>query len=144
MKFHFEPIHPSTYRKYTLWVVLATAFAVLATAAAFSARESIPTNAAYTERDGNPSAYYSSNEMASQGNEPSSSANSRTFKNSEPIYIIRAYENAVAIFEEGSSRPLYTIDTPLDRLTQADQELLRAGIRTDTLAAAYKLIEDYE
>ena len=39
---------------------------------------------------------------------------------------------------------MYSIDTPLSRLTDADRTLLTAGIRVESLAEAYKRIEDYE
>ncbi|MGN0479922.1 MAG: hypothetical protein ACI4GO_10875 [Hominenteromicrobium sp.] len=144
MKIHFESIHPDAYRKYTLWAVMITVLALLAAAAAFSAREPMPASAAYSDAYGNSSVNYSSNGKASQGNESADTANSRNFKNSGPVYTIRAFDNMVAIFEGDGTVPIYAIDTPLDRLTETDRELLRAGIRTDTLAEAYKLIEDYE
>lgn len=143
MKIQFKPIQPDAFRKYTQWAILVTALAMLLTASALSARESVPADAVYTDIHVSSSVNYSSNEMASQGNEPSDAANSRNFKNSA-AYTIRTYENTVAIFEGDNPVPVYTIDTPLNRLPAADRTLLAAGIEAETLAEAYKLIEDYE
>ena len=62
----------------------------------------------------------------------------------EDFYTIRAFEDSVAIFKNGEPNPVYSIDTPLSRLTDADRTLLTAGIRVESLAEAYKRIEDYE
>ncbi|MDD7646957.1 MAG: hypothetical protein PUJ35_06895 [Ruminococcus bromii] len=144
MKIRFASMRPEEYRKYTLWAALVTALAVLAIAIALSARETTPASAVYSDAYGNSSVHYSSNGKTSQGNESGDAANSRNFKNSDPYYTIRAFDNMVAIFEGDGTVPIYAIDTPLDRLPETDLELLLVGIRTDTLAEAYKLIEDYE
>ena len=144
MKIRFTAFHPDVYRKYAPWAALITAFALLVVAVVLYVRDPVPARAPYHDAAENSSVYYSSNENASQENESDGAGNSRNFKNSEPFFTVRAFDNTVAIFEGASPKPLYTIDTPLSRLTEADRELLRIGIRTETLAAAYKLIEDYE
>ena len=88
----------------------------------------------------NISIYYSPNKTASQENETEDPGNSRNIKN----YTIRLHNGAIAIFEDGSSRPLYTADTPASRLPAADRLLLENGIRAETLTEAYRMIEDYE
>ena len=139
MKIEFRPVQPGACRKYTQWAMLVTALALLLTAVAFAVRDAV-----HTDVSVNSPVYYSSNEMASQGNASEGAANSRNIKNSDTFYTIRAYEGTVAIFHSGDPAPVYTIDTPLSRLTEADRTLLAAGIRVETLAEAYKRIEDYE
>ncbi len=143
MRIEFRPVQPGACRKYTQWAMLVTALALLLTAVAFAVRDSAR-DAVHTDVSVNSPVYYSSNEMASQGNASEGAANSRNIKNSDTFYTIRAYEGTVAIFRSGDPTPVYTIDTPLSRLTEADRTLLAAGIRVETLAEAYKRIEDYE
>ncbi len=143
MKYQWKNLQPDKLRRYTQWALLLTALATLLTAAALSTRESAPT-AVYTDVNINSPVHYSSNETASQGNASPDAANSKNIKNSEVYYVIRAYEDTVAIFQSDSTAPIYTIDTPLSRLTASDRTLLAAGIRVDTLPEAYKRIEDYE
>ena len=143
MKIELKPIQPDAFRRYTQWAALITALALLFTAAALAVRESVP-DAVHTDVDINSPVQYSSNEMASQGNSTADAANSRNIKKSEDFYTIRAFEDSVAIFKNGEPNPVYSIDTPLSRLTDADRTLLTAGIRVESLAEAYKRIEDYE
>ena len=144
MKIRFTAFHPDVYRKYAPWAALITAFALLVVAVVLYVRDPVPASAPYHDAAENSSVYYSSNENASQENESDGAGNSRNFKNSDPYYTIRAFDNMVAIFEGDGTVPIYAIETPLDRLPETDLELLLVGIRTDTLAEAYKLIEDYE
>ena len=88
----------------------------------------------------NISIYYIPNPTASQGNESEDYVNSRIIKN----YTIRLYEGTIAIFEGDNPTPLYTVDTPVHPLPETDRLLLENGIHTETLAEAYRLIEDYE
>ena len=137
MKIEFRPVQPGACRKYTQWAMLVTALALLLTAVAFAVRDSAR-DAVHTDVSVNSPVYYSSNEMASQGNASEGAANSRNIKNSDTFYTIRAYDGTVAIFRSGDPAPVYTIDTPLSRLTEADRTLLAAGIRVETLAEAHR------
>lgn len=119
------------------WALLLLLTALLAVAAAFSAREP---GAVTADANENSSVYYSSNDTASQENEAEQPMNSRIIKN----YTIRLHNDSIAIFENGNPEPLYTIDTPITHLPETDRLLLEAGIRTDSLTDAYRLIEDYE
>lgn len=143
MKFQWKNFQPERLSRYTQWALLLTALATLLTAAAYSVRESTP-SAVYTDVDVNSPVHYSSNESASQENASTDAANSKNIKNSDTYFVIRAFEDTVAIFESDGTTPIYMIDTPLSRLTASDRTLLTAGIRVETLAEAYKRIEDYE
>ena len=75
MKIEFRPVQPGACRKYTQWAMLVTALALLLTAVAFAVRESAR-DAVHTDVSVNSPVYYSSNEMASQGNASEGAANS--------------------------------------------------------------------
>lgn len=117
-------------------LILTLIFALSARNTAASAEPS----AVHADSHDNSSVYYSSNTQASQENASSADVNSRNIKN----YMIRIYGEKIAIFEEGSAEPIYVLETSPARLPEEDRQLLEQGIQAESLAAAYKLIEDYE
>ena len=130
-------LHSAFLREAAPWALLLLLTAILAAAAAFSAREP---GAVTADAKDNSSVYYSPNDTASQENLAEDPMNSRIIKN----YTIRLHEGTIAIFEDENPAPLYTIETPVTHLPQADRLLLEAGIHAETLSEAYRMIEDYE
>ena len=130
-------LHSAFLREAAPWALLLLLTGILAAAAAFSTREP---DAVTADANDNSSVYYSPNDTASQENLAEDPMNSRIIKN----YTIRLHEGAIAIFEDGSTVPLYTIETPVTHLPETDRLLLEAGIKAETLSEAYRLIEDYE
>ncbi len=60
-------------------------------------------------------------------------------------YKVMAYDDKIAVFLEGNSTPLYTLDTPLvSELPLYDQELLKQGIIAETNSELAKILEDYD
>lgn len=88
----------------------------------------------------NISIYYIPNAAASQENQSEDYVNSRFLKK----YVIRLYEDTVAIFDTENPVPLYTVASPVHPLPETDLLLLQSGIYAETLEEAYRLIEDYE
>lgn len=58
-------------------------------------------------------------------------------------YIVRAYNNNVAVFEEGSSEPYEVFDTDIRILPTIDQTRLEKGIRVTSEADLKHLLQDY-
>ena len=126
----------SLYRETAPLLVLFGLLMLFLLAAAIAKRP----DAVYAEANHNDSIYYSPNPMSSQESPGPAEANSKNIK----IYTVRLQEGVISIFENSTEEPLYSIDTPVSHLPAADRLLLEQGIRTDSLSAAYKLIEDYE
>ena len=62
---------------------------------------------------------------------------------SEDFYVLKEYNNYVAVFHNNDERPLYVSNTLVKVLPQADRELLKHGIYADNKKALARLIEDY-
>lgn len=129
--------HNSPYRKIALYFASALPVLLLAAWIAGTAREP---KAIYADTKDNNSIYYSSNAYASQENAASVPINSKTVKN----YTVRIQNGRISVFVDGDPSPLYTIDTPPERLPETDRWLLEAGIRAESFEEACRLIEDYE
>ncbi len=129
--------HRSSYRKTAL--CFACALPVLLSVAWIAGTSREP-KAIYADTKDNNSIYYSSNTYASQENAASMPINSKTVKN----YTVRIQNGKISVFEDDSPSPLYTIDTPPERLPDADRLLLNRGIRAASFEEACRLIEDYE
>lgn len=129
------------YREQRQWLWLAAALIVLALAIALSVpqRNANPVDAGMYE---NSTVYYSANEKASQGSTPEQSVNSKTRKNSG--YVLRLSDGGIAIYADGDATALYLLPLAAERLPLTDRVLLTEGLRADTLAEAYRLLEDYE
>ena len=129
--------HRSPYRKIAPGVACALPVLLFAAWIVSSSREPA---AVYADTKDNNSIYYSSNAYASQENAASAPINTKTVKN----YTVRIQNGRISVFEDHSDEPLYTIDTPPERLPDADRLLLTHGIRADSFEEACRLIEDYE
>ena len=127
-------LHSVFHRKNLPWFLLGILTALFAAFVMYTP-PAIPADTNETD-----SVYYSSIPEASQESGSPAPANSKYIKN----YVICIQGDSIAIFEEGRTAALYTIDTPVSRLPETDRLLLETGIRTDSLEAAFKLIEDYE
>ena len=62
----------------------------------------------------------------------------------DSVYTVRAYKGHIGIFLNESESPLEELDVDLDLLPEADQILLREGIRVTDRDRLNRLIEDYE
>lgn len=58
-------------------------------------------------------------------------------------FIIRSYNNNIAVFEEGREEPYRIFDTDIRILPKVDQERLDKGIKVANYADLKKLLEDY-
>ena len=61
----------------------------------------------------------------------------------EDIYIVKPYHGCLAIYREGDSAPLEITETPLDSLRQADQSMIRAGLRLRGWQELAAFLEDF-
>ena len=60
-------------------------------------------------------------------------------------YRVKAHQNRIAVFIDGESSPLYTLDTPLlSDLPEYDRELLQNGITAKSETELLKILEDYD
>ena len=66
-----------------------------------------------------------------------------TENSSENFYVLKEYNNYVAVFHNNDECPLYVSNTLVKVLPQADRELLKHGIYADNKKALARLIEDY-
>lgn len=63
--------------------------------------------------------------------------------NKVKAYIIRNYNNNIAVFEEGREEPYRIFDTDTRILPKVDQERLDKGIRVTNYSDLKRLLEDY-
>ena len=77
---------------------------------------------------------------------PSSQESSGTYAmaSNVAVYTVRAYKGHIGIFLNESESPFEELDVDLDLLPEADQILLREGIRVTDRDRLNRLIEDYE
>lgn len=60
-------------------------------------------------------------------------------------YIVKQYNNRIAIFVSGNNEPLEILDSPFVRdLPEYDQQLLLKGIIVKTNEELLKVLEDYD
>ena len=142
MKKYFQKTGTESLRLYTLCAALFAAAAVLFAVTVSALKPPAAVDAAGT--GDNTIIDYTANEKTSQENESYAARNSENIQNSVPSYVVRAHEGRIAVFEGSGSAPLYTIDTPLSRLPESDRLLLEEGIPAESIADAYRIIEDYE
>ena len=61
------------------------------------------------------------------------------------LYRVKSHDGRIAVFIEGESTPIHTLDSPYIRdLPEYDQQLLKAGIVAETNEALLKILEDYD
>lgn len=58
-------------------------------------------------------------------------------------YIVKTYNNNIAVFEEGREEPYRIFDTDTRILPKTDQERLDKGIRVTNYSDLKRLLEDY-
>lgn len=142
MKRFFQKPDAETLRLYTLCAALFAAAAILFAATMAALRSPAAVDAA--GMGDNTIIDYTANEKTSQENKGYVRGNSENIQNSAVYYIVRSHEDRIAVFQNGSDTPLYTVDTPLTHLPESDRLLLEEGIPAESIADAYRIIEDYE
>ncbi len=60
-------------------------------------------------------------------------------------YTVKEYNGKISVFENGSSEPLYSLDSPFVRdLPDYDRELLTKGIKAGSDEELLRILEDYD
>ena len=60
----------------------------------------------------------------------------------EPAFVLRAYEDHLALWREGADHPYRILNAELWLLSAPDREAVEAGITVDTEAELDRLLED--
>ncbi len=63
--------------------------------------------------------------------------------NDKSFYVLKEYNNYVAIFHSNEEKPLYVSKTLVKDLPKADKLLLKCGIRANDKKTLTRLVEDY-
>ena len=58
-------------------------------------------------------------------------------------FLLGAYEGKVALFREGSAKPMKVFPYDVSLLPEADQKRLEDGVYADSLNELRKIVEDY-
>ncbi len=58
-------------------------------------------------------------------------------------FLLGVHNGYVALWKDGSEKPAYVSDYPVDMLPPADQDTLRSGIHFDDRASLTKALEDF-
>lgn len=58
-------------------------------------------------------------------------------------YVVKEYNGKVAVFEKGKDRPFKVTEVNTSDLPQADKEILKNGIETDSQKKLSTILEDY-
>lgn len=85
---------------------------------------------------------FTSNEASSQENSEIPTMASRS--SSLNTYTVKEYEGHIGVFYNNESTPYQEIDVDVASLPQADQVLLKDGIRVTDIDRLNSIIEDYE
>ncbi len=141
------------YKKYTLALLVAAAIALVVCAAAFALKRDAVLAAQGVPEPAYES-YYSPKPAASQenGNQAAISQESRpspTFSPSPSAtpagqYLVSVHEGKIGVFQRGEPVPFLLADVQVYLLPREDQDLLKKGIRADSLAEVRRILEDYE
>lgn len=59
------------------------------------------------------------------------------------VYIVKEYNGKVAVFEKGKEKPFKITEVNTSDLPQADREILKSGIETDSQKKLTTILEDY-
>lgn len=62
----------------------------------------------------------------------------------ENVFILKEYNEKIAIFENGDTTPKKILDVYLNDLPQRDITRLKSGIKTNSFSSALSIAEDYE
>lgn len=62
----------------------------------------------------------------------------------ERCFVLRAFGDTMALFEEGSDLPVAVYSTPISQINPADAALLADGIRLGSMSEVARLLEDLE
>ena len=89
--------------------------------------------------------HFTSNPNSSQENNQSTnnSSNVITMTSQVEVYTVKAYEGHIGVFLNSETQPFREINVLLESLPQADQDLLKEGIRANTQGELRILLEDY-
>lgn len=80
--------------------------------------------------------------IAKVGNSVVASANKLAAATS--CYIVREYNDGIALFEEGSEQPVAEFTLPAESISVADERLLEEGIRLSGIDDVLRLLEDLD
>lgn len=130
------------YKTLTLWLLIITAAALVLTAAMLSLKRTAAARATPAYAPEEPGiAYYTPNPAPSQEN-PGIGENTGGSGSGGP-YVVGIYQGKLGVFERGGATPVLVADVPVYLLPEEDVELLKKGIRAQTLSEARKILEDY-
>lgn len=58
-------------------------------------------------------------------------------------YLVKNFENKIAVFEENATEPFRVTNVMIDSLPEADRELLNKGIKANNQKELSSILEDY-
>ncbi len=64
-------------------------------------------------------------------------------ENASYEYILKSYDNKIAVFEKGKESPVRILEVPIDTLPYSEQTALENGVRIKNAEALKKAIEDF-
>ena len=139
------------YKKYTLFLLIITVTALVITAAMLSLRRKVDAakdpdengiHATATVQGpdgaGPYTAYYTPNPALSQENSGDEE------ESTQKTYLITIYKGRIGVFESGRATPVLTGDTQVYLLPNDDIQLLKKGIRADSMNEVKRILEDYD
>lgn len=89
--------------------------------------------------------HFTSNPNSSQENNESDGNNSNinTMTSQADIYTVKAYKGHIGVFLNNEAEPFKEINISLEGLPQADQDVLKEGIKANTQSQLQIILEDY-
>lgn len=130
-------MNDNKYRKINLMLMIFTMVALVVSAASFSLKKEI---AVATQGEPVKSIINDYNLIHNSSQEMPSSS----YSVSEESYLITVYDGKIGVFLNGDTKPFLTADVEVYLLPQEDQEILRKGIRAQSITAVKGVLEDYE
>ncbi len=102
----------------------------------------------YTQKKANPAPEPSSSNTLynSTANTPSSQETSEinAMASKTDVYTLKEYEGRIGVFYNAETAPYQELDVDVSSLPEADQELLKEGIKVYSTEKLKGIIEDYE
>lgn len=125
--------------------VLLLSTAAVLVAVLLSVNFAVNRNRVRTQAESSSSNILSNSTPIAPSSQESSEINAIAGQESKPdVYTVKEYESGIGVFHNDDTTPIQKIDVDVASLPEADQELLKEGIKVYSVDRLNQIIEDYE
>ncbi len=132
------------YKRYTFFLLLATAFALVVCAAAFSFKRGAAAAQPTITNHYTPNRAVSQETASAPGDTPANAQEAAPSPTpAGENYTVSVYNGKIAVFRGQEAVPFLTAETEVYLLPQEDIQLLRRGIPASSMSQVRSILEDY-